>query len=640
MERTIVQMLHDAAAKYADRTYTNTRGEEGWIASSFSQTDRLSDYVAAFLVNRGFKAEQAIAILSEGKGAWVTCEHGIVKARMVSVPLSIKLTAEEIAFRVNHSEAVAIAVSSNTLANVLKALPLFKREILFIYLDDEDARLAKQVEEAQWKEGEHYEVMKKILEEGEAILKKKPTLVKSLEKQIKEDDVINICYTSGTTGNPKGIMLTHVNYWVNVHDAIDLFKIPEATFETLIVLPVDHSFAHTVGIYTALLQGITLHFVDSRGSNAAIIRNFPKNLVELNPTFMMTVPSITGNFMKKMSQGIAQKGAFIEGIFSRGLKAGIERNGDGFRKPSKWTMVKTWLPYTIANLLVFPKLREVFGTKMLYCVGGGALLEARQQHFFAAIGVPVYQGYGLTEAAPIISSNTPARHKFGTSGIVCSSEICKIMVDEETEAKVGQRGEIVIKGENVMKGYFKNPEATAEALRDGWLWTGDLGYYDEDGFLVVTGRAKALLIGKDGEKYSPEEVEEVMINHVDLINQLMVYNDHQTLTTALVTLQEDQVERLIKEKGAQTPEDALALITEELTSYEVHAHSIPKMWLPARFALIENPFSEADGLVNSTMKLVRYKTAEFYKERIATLYESEAANAKENLKVIKSLFFK
>ena len=168
--------------------------------------------------------------------------------------------------------------------------------------------------------------------------------------------------------------------WTNVHDAIDLFKIPEGTFETVIVLPVDHSFAHTVGIYTALLQGITLHFVDSRGSNAAIIRNFPKNMVELNPTFMMTVPSITGNFMKKMTQGITQKGPFIEGIFNRGLKAGIARNGDGYNKPSTWTMVKTWWPYTIANLLVFPKLREIFGSKMLYCVGGGALLEARQQH--------------------------------------------------------------------------------------------------------------------------------------------------------------------------------------------------------------------------------------------------------------------
>ncbi len=640
MERTIVQMLHDAAAKYADRAYTNTRGEEGWHSSSFTETDRQSDYVAAFLATWGFKAEEAVAILGEGKSAWVTFEHGLLKARMVSVPLSIKLTAEEIAFRINHSEAVGIAVTSNTFANALKALPFFEREVLFIYLDEEDDRLKKQVEEADWKEGEHYVVLRSIVSDGEAILKKNPTLVKDLEKQIKEDDVINICYTSGTTGNPKGIMLTHVNYWVNVHDAIDLFKIPEGTFETLIVLPVDHSFAHTVGIYTALLQGITLHFVDARGSNAAIIRNFPKNLVELNPTFMMTVPSITGNFMKKMSQGIAKKGPFIEGIFTRGLKAGIARNGDGFNKPSRWTMIRTWLPFTIANLLVFPKLREIFGSNMLYCVGGGALLEARQQHFFAAIGVPVYQGYGLTEAAPIISSNTPHRHKFGTSGVVCSSEICRIMVDDETEAQVGQRGEIVIKGENVMKGYFKNPEATREALRDGWLWTGDLGYYDEDGFLVVTGRAKALLIGKDGEKYSPEEVEEVMVNHVSLINQLMVYNDHQALTTALVTLQEDQVKRLIKEKGVQTAEEALTLIMAELKSYEEHAHSIPKMWLPSRFALIENPFSEADGLVNSTMKLVRYKTAEFYKDRITALYESDEANTKENLKVIRTLFFK
>ena len=639
-QRTIIRMLHEAAAKYPERAYTNTRTEEGWTPSSFSKTDHDSDKIAAFLIKWGLKPEQTVAILSEGKSSWVTCEHGIIKARGISVPLSIKLTADEVAFRINHSEAVAFAVSSNTLAAVLKAVPLFEREVLFLYLDEADDRLAKQVKEAGWEEGKHYVLFDKMLQEGEAILSKEPKLVSNLEKKIKEDDVINICYTSGTTGNPKGIMLTHVNYWVNVHDAIDLFKIPEATFETLIVLPVDHSFAHTVGIYTALLQGITLHFVDSRGSNASIIRNFPKNLVELNPTFMMTVPSITGNFMKKMTQGIAQKGRFIEGIFNRGLKAGIERNGDGFNKPSPWTMIRTWFPYTIANLLVFPKLRAVFGKNILYCVGGGALLEARQQHFFAAIGLPVYQGYGLTEAAPIISSNTPQRHKYGTSGIICKSEICKIMVDDETEAKVGQRGEIVIQGENVMKGYFKNPEATAEALRDGWLWTGDLGYYDEDGFLVVTGRAKALLIGKDGEKYSPEEIEEVMVNHVPLINQLMVYNDHQVITTALITLQEDEVKRLIAERGVKTPEEALAIIVQRLRSYESHAEGVPHMWLPARFALIENPFSEADGLVNSTMKLVRYKTAEFYKERIQRLYESEEANDKENLKVVKNLFFK
>ncbi|MEA5029765.1 MAG: AMP-binding protein [Sphaerochaeta associata] len=640
MERTIVQMLHDAAKKYGDRAYTNTRTDAQWQPSSFKQTDIQSDYIAAYLLSHDFKAEQTVGILSEGKSSWVTCEHGVIKAKMISVPLSIKLTPEEIAFRINHSEAVALAVSANTLGNAVKALPLFDHHVMFIYLDEQDDRLENQIRQAGWKQDVDYVPYQTMLMDGEALLAKKPNLVKDVEATISEQDTINICYTSGTTGNPKGIMLTHVNYWVNSHDAIELFQLPDAQFETLVVLPVDHSFAHTVGIYTSLLRGITLHFVDSRGSNAAIIRNFPKNLVELNPVFLMTVPSITGNFMKKMIQGIHQKGAFVEGIFNRGLEAGMLRNGDGFHKGGTWIRIKTWLPYTLANLLVFPKLRKVFGDRMLYCVGGGALLEAKQQRFFAAIGVPVFQGYGLTEAAPIISSNSPHLYKFGTSGMVAKSEICKIMIDETTEAKVGQRGEIVIKGENVMKGYFKNPAASAEVLRDGWLWTGDLGYYDEDGFLVVTGRAKALLINKDGEKYSPEEVEEVMINSLSVLNQLMVYNDHQMITTALVTLQEDVVTRMIEEKGCKSAEEALDMLVTELRSYEAQAGAIPNMWLPSRFAIIEKPFSEADGLVNSTMKLVRYKTAEFYKDRIATLYESEEANRKANLEVIKQLFFK
>ncbi|MGI6437550.1 MAG: AMP-dependent synthetase/ligase [Sphaerochaeta sp.] len=636
MERTIVSLLQSAAEKYQDRAYTNTRFDQGWVPSSFKQTNLDSDYVAAFLLEDGVKSQMCVGILSEGKGQWVTFEHGALKARMVSVPLSIKLTAEEVAFRINHSEAVMLAVSSNTLALVAAAFPSFDHPVKLVYLDAPDERLAKHVEEKKWKEGKDYVVWPEILKKGEAILKKKPKLVSDSIAKIKEDDTINICYTSGTTGNPKGIMLTHLNYWANVQGAVELFKIPDGTFETLIILPVDHSFAHTVGIYTSMVCGITLHFVDSRGSNAAIIRNFPKNLVELNPTFLMTVPSITGSFMKKMTQGIAAKGPFIEGIFKRGLEAGIARNGDGFNKGSKF---KGWFHYHLANLLVFPKLRKVFGNKFLYCVGGGALLEARQQHFFAAIGSPVYQGYGLTEAAPIICSNSPGRYKFGSSGMVLHNIECRIMVDDETEAKVGQRGEIVIRGDNVMKGYFKNPEATAEALRDGWLWTGDLGYYDEDGFLVVTGRAKALLIGKDGEKYSPEEVEEVMVNNVASINQLMVYNDHQAITTALVTLQEDVIKRMIKEKGLSTPEAALDAIIADLRSYEPHATAIPAMWQPSRFALIEKPFSEADGLVNSTMKLVRYKTAEFYKDRIDLLYAGDAENRAENLKVVTSLFF-
>ncbi len=639
MERTLVRMLHEAAERYGNRAYTTSKTSEGWTPCSFAQADHVSDAVAAALLGRGFKPQQTFAILSEGHPQWVAFELGVIKARCVSVPLSIKLTPDEIAFRVNHSEAVGFAISGNTLGNVSKAVPMFERMPLFIYLYDMDDKIKAEAAQHGWTAGVEYVTWDMLMAEGETILASDPQFVANEEASIDEDDVVNICYTSGTTGNPKGIMLTHLNYWANSHDAVQLFELPDGVYETLIVLPVDHSFAHTVGIYTALLKGITLHFVDARGSNASIIRNFPKNLVEVNPTFLMTVPSISGNFMKKITQGVHAKGPFIEGIFNRGLAAGIKRNGDGFNKGGRVRRARTWLPYTLANVLVFPKLRRVFGSKIQYCVGGGALLEAKQQHFFAAIGVPVYQGYGLTEAAPIISSNSPKRYKFGSSGMVAPSVTCKIMKDDQHEAAVNERGEIVIKGDNVMKGYFKNEQASAEVLRDGWLWTGDLGYYDEDGFLVVTGRAKALLIGKDGEKYSPEEIEEVMINNCDVINQLVVYNDHQAITTALVTLQEDVVKQMVKVHGIKDPQKLLDMLYVSLNQYVPLAQGIPTVWHPARFAIIPKAFSEADGLVNSTMKLVRYKTIEFYKDRIDAMYKNSEQHDAMNLDALKTLFF-
>ncbi len=642
--RTIIRMLEEAAVRYPSRAYSSMKGEGGWEGKTFAEVDTLSDHFAAHILDQGIEIASNFGLLAEGRTEWIVAEMGLLKSRMVSVPLSIKLTSEEIAFRLKHSEAKGIIASSNVLDKVCKALELLEEKPILYYLDSFDERLKRNSEALNWVEGEDYFIWPKLMEKGVSLLNDNSSLVKESIAQIDENDVINICYTSGTTGNPKGIMLTHLNYWSNSHDAVTLFELPDGELETLVVLPVDHSFAHTVAIYTALLKGITLHFVDARGTNAAIVRNFPKNLVEVNPTFLLTVPSISGNFMKKMISGIKKKGKLIDKIFTNGLNAGIIRNGDGFNKVSSGKRIKAFLPYKLASLLVFPKLRQVFGNKIDYCVGGGALLEARQQHFFAAIGVPIYQGYGLTEAAPIISSNSPKRFKFGTSGVVAPSVTCKIMIDDLTEAAVNQRGEIVIKGDNVMKGYFKNPAATAEALReeDGetWLWTGDLGYFDEDGFLVVTGRAKALLIAKDGEKYSPEEVEEVMINNVEVINQLVVYNDHNPVTTALVTLQEDLVRTMIEREGIRDEKGLLKSLEATLRSYEkVAKESIPNQWIPAHFAIIDKPFSEEDGLVNSTMKLVRYKVIETYRGRIDQMYESDQINERKNLEVLKELFF-
>jgi len=642
--RTITQMLRDAAERFPNRAYVTKKEDTGWVSFGYCEVDNLSDAVAANLLARKIPSGTTYGVLAEGRPEWIIAELGVIKSRCVSVPLSIKLTPEEIAFRLTHSESRGVIVSSNTLDKVCQALDLMEEKPILLYLDNFDDRLERQATERSWKEGEQFITWETLIAQGTEILSRLPDIVDLSVDTIDEHDTVNICYTSGTTGNPKGIMLTHLNYWANSHDAIELFSLPDAEFETLVVLPLDHSFAHTVGMYTAILKGITLHFVDARGSNAAIVRNFPKNLVEVNPTFLLTVPSISGNFMKKMTKAIAEKGPFVNGIFQRGLQAGIKRNGDGFHKGSLGVQIATWVPYTLASLLVFPKLRSVFGNRIQYCVGGGALLEARQQHFFAAIGVPVYQGYGLTEAAPIISSNSPKRYKFGTSGMVAPTVTCRIMKSDTEEAAVGERGEIVIAGENVMKGYFKNPEATAEVLREEhgvtWLWTGDLGYMDEDGFLVVTGRAKALLIAKDGEKYSPEEVEEVMLNHTEIINQLVVYNDHRATTTALVTLQEDLVKRMISDEHLSTPEAVLKRIYETLKTYEpVAIKSIPSQWIPSRFMVIEEPFSEADGLVNSTMKLVRYKVIERYQNRINQMYDDEMAHEAENLAVIQRLFF-
>ncbi len=640
MKRTIITMLSQAGEKYGDRAYTTKKFDGKWIECSFKNTDKETSFIAASLLNKGFECEDKVAIVSEGSSQWVNIELAVIKSRGISVPLSIKLTANEIAFRVNHSESKMIGVSHNTIEKVIQAYKEFDHKVILIYLNEKDKRIEKIAKENNWEEGKDYLIYNNLVEDGKVVLEKNAVIVQNSIDAINEDDVINICYTSGTTGNPKGIMLSHLNYWANSHDAVSLFQLPDATFETLIVLPVDHSFAHTVGIYTSFLRGITLHFVDSGKTNASIIRNFPKNLVEVNPIFMMTVPSITGNFMKKMTQEISKKPKMIQNIFNNGLKAGITRNGDGFNKPNALVQFKTFFPYFIADKLIFSKLRAVFGNRIKYCVGGGALLEKKQQEFFAAIGVPVYQGYGLTEAAPIISSNSPTKYKFGTSGNVAPSVECKIMLDDGvTEAKVNQRGEIVIKGDNVMKGYFKNEKASKEVLRDGWLFTGDLGYYDDDGFLVVTGRAKALLISKEGEKYSPEEVEEVMYNNVDIINQLLVYNDHKPSTTTLVTLQEDKVKILLKENNISDPQAAYELILKTLKSYESKASLIPYVWQPSRFAIIEKPFSEDDGLVNSTMKLVRYKTKEFYADRLDMLYSNPDKNEDINIEIVKKLFF-
>ncbi|MBI9104073.1 MAG: AMP-binding protein [Spirochaetales bacterium] len=636
--QTVITMLNDASEKFGNMPYLSQKEDSGWVSLSFKQAKEEAENFALSLIKRGFMKSEAITILAEGRNNWITGEFGILMAGCVSVPITIKLMPGEIPFRLNHSESKAILVTENTLDKFLSVMEDLDHKPLVVLLSN----YRKSADETANKYG--YEIGREIvhfddmIKEGAAA---RGEFQKELDKRvadISEDDTVTISYTSGTTGNPKGIMLTHKNYWVNSHDADETLPLPIGV-SILIMLPLDHSFAHTVGLYVGLLRGLSLSFVDARKGGLSTLRNIPVNLKERNSYFTLTVPAITGNFMKKMMAGVAEKGGLINKIFLKSLECGIAYYGDGNEKIPFSTKLKCFFPYKLASILIFPNLRKVFGDEIKFCVGGGALLEVKQQKFFNAIGVPVYQGYGLTEAAPIICTNTPKKHKFGTSGVILPSIETKIMKSDTEEAPPGVTGELVIRGGNVMKGYFKNEEETAKALRDGWLWTGDLGYKDPDGFLVIVGRAKALLIASDGEKYSPEEIEEAVINNSTVVNQIMAYNEQRKFTTALVTLNESEVKSIIKRDGLTEVDQVLKAIYESLYSFKNNNCTIPSQWIPHTMSILKEPFSEEQKLINSTMKLVRFKVAEFYKDRIEAMYGEESEFFNDgNRAVVKELF--
>ncbi len=619
MKQTVLSMMKQAVTRYGEHPYLANKSDDGWDQISFSEAENIAKELAKALLIRGFKKNDPFTIISEGRSEWVLSELAAIMIGGISVPLSLKLLAEEIPFRVNHSESKVIFFSHITMEKVIKAKDTFENDLFYVYLDNDEKNLLRLKDVEGLEYGKNLITYSDLLKEGRAAQEEISNTLSQTIEAAEEDDVITICYTSGTTGNPKGIMLTHKNYWANCSAGVEMAQLPEK-ITTLVILPIDHSFAHTVALYTAYLIGLTLYFVDARGGASTILRNIPKNLEESNPYFILTVPAITGNFMKKMKSGVKAKGGFIAKMFETGLRAGITHHGNGFEK-KKYFISGMWA-YRLSQLLIYPKLQKVFGSNFHFCIGGGALLDVNQQEFFNAIGAPVYQGYGLSEATPIISTNASHRHKFGSSGNILGNIKLKIMNGDGVEVSRGVKGEIVIQGDNVMKGYLKNDKATVDAIRDNWLYTGDLGYVDEDDFLQVTGRAKALLISQDGEKYSPEEIEETVVSTQDLISQIMLYCDHSNYTSCLLTI-DTSAARALKLSGEK---ELLEAIWNNLNAWKNNSEGslkFPSLWTPSTFQLITESFSEQNKMINSTMKMVRYKITETYRDRIDYMYSEQ-----------------
>ena len=381
-------------------------------------------------------------------------------------------------------------------------------------------------------------------------------------------------------------------------------------------------------------KGASIASVKNGKTPMETLRNLPSCLNEIKPNLLMSVPAIAKNFRKNIEKGIREKGKMAEILFNHALKISYSYNKEGWNKGGGLQKIKKPL-IDLYDKILFSKIRESFGGELDYFIGGGALLDIELQRFFYALGIPMYQGYGLTEASPVISSNSPGKHKLGSSGVLVNNMDLKICDDDGKELPVGQKGEIVISGGNVMYGYWKNESATRETIRDSWLYTGDMGYITEDGFLYVLGRFKSLLIADDGEKFSPEGIEEAISEQSKYIDQCMLYNNQKPYTVALVVPNQHALKIYLEEKNLTADSDegkrsVLTLLENEVNEYRTsgkYGNMFPQRWLPVSIAILEEGFSEDNGLMNSTMKIVRSKIMDKYADLIEYLYTPDAKDA-------------
>lgn len=622
--KTIPNLFEQSAQKYATNPLIYEKKSGKYQPSSFEEVRQEVHNFANGLLKLGLKKGDKVLLLSEGRREWLVSELALLYIGAVVVPISIKLNEpSDLRFRLEHSEsrfAIVSARQSEKVKEVVKDITGFEALII---LDE----VEKQVE------GEI--LYSEIIENGKA---NKTYQLEKLTELVQENDVAIISYTSGTTADPKGIMLSHRNFTANVEQGESLFEVPE-WYTTLLILPWDHSFAHTVGLYTIILNGASISVVDPGKTGMDTLRNIPINIKETRPVFLLSVPALAANFKKNIEAGIAQKGGIVEKMFKHAMKISYAYNKEGFNKGNDLTILNKPL-MALYNKILFSKIREGFGGRLKFFVGGGALLDIELQRFFYAIGMPMYQGYGLTEAAPVISSNHPSDHKLGTSGKPVKNLEVKILNDKGTEVAQGEKGEIAVKGENVMLGYWKNQNATDEALHKGWLHTGDMGYFDEDGYLMVLGRFKSLLIGNDGEKYSPEGIEEAFVQQSKYIDQCMLYNNQDAYTIGLIVPNQLAIKAYIKEKGLENSEEAanvaLQKIYDELKEYTkggLYQSMFPGRWLPTAFGVLPEAFTEENKMINSTMKMVRNTVVSNYKSIIHYLYTPDGKNQNHKINI-------
>jgi long-chain acyl-CoA synthetase len=623
-KRTLFRLLRTITESNPHSVYMKERHPEGWKEASFQEILDESRRVAGFLMAQGFAKGDRVTLLAEGRNAWTTAEFGTIFAGGICVPISVKIKERsEILFRVRHSGSRFVITSAKYLERILDlAADLPDMEGILV-MDPLPPVPATRLSLWSWNE---------VRGRGGDFVREHGERLDEIERTVSEEDPVSLTYTSGTTAEPKGILLSHKNYYVNTMNADAVFPLPKPV-QTLLIIPWDHSFGQTAGLFVFLGKAGVVAAVEPAPTEMGTIRNIPKNIKEVGPTFLLVVPALVDNFRKNILTQIRQKGGISAFLFGMTVALGSRLNGDAHHVRIDPLSLLLWPPYLLLRGIISGSIRQSLGGRLVFMISGGSACSVEHVRWFNAVGIPVHQGYGLSETSPIIASNSNLRgnSKIGSVGRPFPWAEVRIVAEDGQALPVGQTGEICVRGDCVMLGYWHNDAATREAIVDGWFHTGDLGYLDADGFLFVVGRIKSLLVGENGEKYSPEALEQHIVDSVPFVQQVMLYNQQNPFTVALIVPEPNAVRDFMASKGITGGTQAeLDQVLEALRLSLMRYRKDPELtslfvstWAPKTFALVPETFSEESGMMNASMKIVRRRIVARYTERIRRLYAEE-----------------
>ncbi|MGH9968864.1 MAG: AMP-dependent synthetase/ligase [Pyrinomonadaceae bacterium] len=591
---TLIEVFERIAVVHKRPDTLNYKRDGRWLSISADEMLARTRRIAAGLHSLGVQHGDRVAILSESRPEWTLTDAGCLFACGIDVPIYPTLTPPQVRYILEDSGSRVLVVSNHEkfleMREILAECPAIEHVVFF------DSAGVNQDEGLTLAELEN---------RGQLLLEEQPGVVDVLTQRTNPGDLATIIYTSGTTGEPKGVMLTHANLVSNLLDGAVHLSFGQDDI-ALSVLPLSHIFERQA-MYMYLYQGMAVYYAES-------LETIGPNLREVRPTILVGVPRIFEKIYARIKERVAEKGKLNVAI----LFWAVSVAKDYARFQIEHRKVPAWLAFKhrLATRLVFSKWREAFGGRIRVLVSGGAALPEELGYIYLGAGIPIVQGYGLTETSPVITAGRLEDNRIGTVGKPIPN----------VEIRIAADGEIETRGPNVMRGYYNKPEETRSVFTaDGWFKTGDIGTIDADGFLRITDRKKELFKTSGGKYIAPQPIEQ-MIKGSRFVNQVVLIGDGRKFPAALIVPNWSQIESYIQLKGIKAPNRAelcrhpritdlferqIADLTSDLAQYE----RVKKV------ALLENEFTIEGGELTPTLKVKRRVIDEKYRQVIDRLYD-------------------